>query len=32
MLAVDAVTGASRVLFRETAKTWINLNDDFMPL
>ena len=32
MLAVDPSTGASRVLFSETAKTWINLNDDFKPL
>jgi len=32
MLAVDPVTGASRILFSETAKTWINLNDDFRPL
>jgi dipeptidyl-peptidase-4 len=32
MLAVDPATGASRVLFSETAKTWINLNDDFKPL
>jgi dipeptidyl-peptidase-4 len=32
MLAVDASTGASRVLFTETSKTWINLNDDFRTL
>ncbi len=32
MLAVDPATGASRVLFTETAKTWINLNDDFKAL
>ena len=32
MLAVDPTTGASRILFSETAKTWINLNDDFSPL
>jgi dipeptidyl-peptidase-4 len=32
MLAVDPATGASRVLFSETAKSWINLNDDFRPL
>jgi len=32
MLAVDPATGASRVIFSETAKTWINLNDDFKPL
>ncbi len=32
LLAVDPATGASRVLFTETAKTWINLNNDFRPL
>ena len=32
MLAVDPTTGANRILFTETAKTWINLNDDFSPL
>jgi dipeptidyl-peptidase-4 len=32
MLAVDPATGRSRVLFSESAKTWINLNDDFKPL
>jgi len=32
MLAVDPATGNSRVLFTETAKTWINLTDDFRPL
>jgi dipeptidyl-peptidase-4 len=32
MLSVDPATGASRVLFSETAKTWINLTDDFRPL
>ena len=32
MLAVDPMTGASRILFTEAAKTWINLNDDFTPL
>ena len=32
MLAVDPSTGASRILFSETAKTWINLNNDFRPL
>jgi dipeptidyl-peptidase-4 len=32
LLAVDPLTGASRILFTETAKTWINLNDDFRVL
>ncbi len=32
LLAVDPATGASRQLFDETAKTWVNLNDDFKPL
>ena len=32
VLAVDPATGASRVLFTETSKTWINLNDDFHAL
>lgn len=32
MLAVDPSTGASRLLFSETARTWINLNNDFRPL
>jgi dipeptidyl-peptidase-4 len=32
MLAVDPASGASQILFTETAKTWINLNDDFKPL
>ena len=32
MLAVDPRTGAPHVLFTETAKTWINLNDDFRAL
>jgi len=32
MLAVDPATGASKVLFTETAATWINLTDDFRPL
>jgi dipeptidyl-peptidase 4 len=32
MLAVDPASGAAHVLFTETAKTWINLNDDFRPL
>ncbi len=32
ILAVDAATGASRVLTSETAKTWINLHNSFRPL
>jgi dipeptidyl-peptidase-4 len=32
LLAVDPATGASRPILTETAKTWINLNDDFHPL
>ncbi len=32
MLAVDPASGASRILFSETAKTWLNLNDDFKAL
>jgi dipeptidyl-peptidase 4 len=32
LLAVDPATGASRTLFTETSKTWIDLNDDFRPL
>jgi len=32
MLVVDPRTGSSRILFSETAKSWINLNDDFRPL
>jgi dipeptidyl-peptidase-4 len=32
LLAVDPSTGASRPVLTETAKTWINLNDDFHPL
>ena len=32
LLAVDPATGASRTVLSETAKTWINLNDDFHPL
>ena len=32
ILAVDPVTGASRVLARETAKTWVNIHDNFRPL
>ncbi len=32
MLKVDPKTGRASVLFSETAKTWVNLNDDFRPL
>ena len=32
VLAVDPETGKSRVLFTETSKAWINLNDDFRAL
>jgi dipeptidyl-peptidase-4 len=32
LLAIDPETGASRTLFSETSKTWINLNNDFRPL
>jgi dipeptidyl-peptidase-4 len=32
LLAVDPASGAARVLFSETAETWINLNDDFRAL
>ena len=32
MLAVDPATGASRQLFSETSKTWIDLTSDFRPL
>jgi dipeptidyl-peptidase-4 len=32
MLAVDPATGAAKVLFSETSKTWIDLNDDFKSL
>ena len=32
ILAVDPVTGASRVLASETAKTWVNVHDNFRPL
>jgi dipeptidyl-peptidase-4 len=32
LLAVDPRNGASRPVFTETAKTWINLNDDFRSL
>jgi dipeptidyl-peptidase-4 len=32
LLAVDPATGVARIVLTETAKTWINLNDDFKPL
>jgi dipeptidyl-peptidase-4 len=32
LLSIDPATGASRTLFSETSKTWINLNNDFRPL
>jgi dipeptidyl-peptidase-4 len=32
VLRVDPVTGASRLLFSETSKTWINLHDNLQPL
>jgi dipeptidyl-peptidase-4 len=32
LLAVDPASGATRQVLGETAKTWINLNDDFHPL
>ncbi|HEY0270201.1 MAG TPA: DPP IV N-terminal domain-containing protein [Sphingomonas sp.] len=32
MLAVDPATGASKILFSETSKSWIDLTDDFRPL
>jgi dipeptidyl-peptidase-4 len=32
ILAVDPVSGASRVLASETAKTWVNVHDNFRPL
>ncbi len=32
MLSVDPETGASKILFSESAKTWINLNDDLRVL
>jgi dipeptidyl-peptidase 4 len=32
LLRVDPATGASTVLFSETAKTWVNLSDDLKPL
>jgi dipeptidyl-peptidase-4 len=32
ILAIDPATGASRVLASETAKTWVNVHDNFRPL
>lgn len=32
LLSVDPATGASKPVLTETAKTWINLNNDFRPL
>lgn len=32
MLAVDPATGASEILFTETAESWINLHDNLRPL
>ncbi len=32
VLDVDPATGAARLLFRETSKTWINLHDNLKPL
>jgi dipeptidyl-peptidase 4 len=32
MLSVDPATGRSRVLFSETAPTWVNLHDNLKPL
>ncbi|MFL6736809.1 MAG: DPP IV N-terminal domain-containing protein [Sphingomonas sp.] len=32
LLLVDPATGASRTMFSESEKTWVNLNDDFHPL
>jgi dipeptidyl-peptidase-4 len=32
LLAVDPATGAATVVLSESAKTWINLNDDFRAL
>jgi dipeptidyl-peptidase-4 len=32
VLLVDAATGTSRVLFSETADTWVNLHDSLRPL
>ena len=32
LLAVDPATGVTRPVLTETARTWLNLNDDFHPL
>jgi dipeptidyl-peptidase-4 len=32
LLAVDPLTGSSKVILSETASPWITLNDDFTPL
>ena len=32
LLGVDPATGKARVLLTETAKTWVNLSDNFRPL
>ena len=32
LLRVEAATGASKILFSETAKRWINLHDNLKPL
>jgi len=32
MLAIDPATGAAKILFTETSRTWIDLTDDFRPL
>lgn len=32
LLRVDPATGASRILFTETAETWLNLHDNLRPL
>jgi dipeptidyl-peptidase-4 len=32
LLSVDPATGRSKVLFSETAKTWVNLHDNLRPL
>lgn len=32
LLAVDPATGKARIVLTETAKTWVNLSDNFRPL
>ncbi|PZO89198.1 MAG: S9 family peptidase [Sphingomonas sanxanigenens] len=32
MLKVDPATGAASIVFSETARTWLNLHDNFKPL